>query len=168
MKKTLISTLAVGLITTSILGAGGASAQSPTPPTGDQKPVYSSLIDKIASSFGLDKTKVQTVVDQWHSDHKQDMLQNMQKRLDERLSQAVKDGKITEAQKTAIKSKLEEKNSVNKEALKNMPPQERRDAMDKKRTDLEAWAKSQEIDPNLLKDFGMGRRGGGFGHKMNK
>lgn len=155
----------MGVVTTSILGAGHVNAQSPQPTAAAQRPFYQSLIDKIASTFNVDKSKVEDVVNQWHSENKQKMMDTMKQRMDDKLSQAVKDGKITEAQKTAIIKRLsEEKNSFNKEEIEDMTPEQRKTAMQNKRTELENWAKSQGIDPNLLKEYGMGRRGGGFGH----
>lgn len=149
--------MAVGLITTGVLGSG-AYAQSPTPTSSanQNEPFYSQLIDRIASAFGLDKTKVKTVVDQLHTEKKQEMDAKMKKGMTTRLDAAVKAGKLTEAQKAAIIKKMDEEKA-------NMTTKERKTAMEKKRTDMEAWAKSQGIDPSYLK-FGMGRRGGGPMH----
>ncbi|MBI1863271.1 hypothetical protein HYS00_04090 [Candidatus Microgenomates bacterium] len=148
------------------MGAGAAHAQSPTLPA-THKPLYASLIDKLAKTFNLDRAKVETVVDTWHNEHKTERMQHMEQELDDRLSQAVKDGKITEAQKTAIIKKLtDEKANFKPTDFKTMTPAQRKDAINKKRTELQDWAKSQGIDPTVLKDYGMGRRGGGFKHGM--
>lgn len=166
MNQKIVTALAIGVITTGILGAGAAHAQSPTPPA-TQKPFYTSLIDKLAKTFNLDRAKVETVVNTWHDEHKNERMENMEQKLNDRLSQAVKDGKITEAQKTAIINKLkDEKANFKPTDFKTMNPQERKAAINKKRTELQDWAKSQGIDPMVLKDYGMGRRGGGFKHGM--
>lgn len=53
------------------------------------------------------------------------------------------------------------------ETLKDKTPEERRAIMEKHRTELEAWAKANNIDPQYVGMFGMkgkGMRGGMMKH----
>lgn len=65
-------------------------------------------------------------------------------RIEHRLDQAEKNGKITADQKAAIEAKLQELKQFH-ETLKNMTPQQRRDAMKQKMEELKEWAKSNNI-----------------------
>lgn len=70
-------------------------------------------------------------------------------RVNNRLDQAVKNGKITTEQKAAIETKLQELKQF-RETLKDMTPQQRRDAMKQKMQELKDWAKANSIPVGLL------------------
>lgn len=146
-KPLLVAGIVSGVGLASVAGMGVVSAQSnPTPGTvGDSQ----SIVDKLATKFHLNKADVQAVFDQ----DKQEHDQVMQQRLEDRLSQAVKDGKITSGQKTEILNKLSEMRSF-MESQKDKTPQERKTAMDQKRTELEQWAKDNNIPQQYLKPLG--------------
>src|SRR5581483_8794004 len=119
----------------------------------------SGLVQAIAQKFGLDQNQVQNVVDQYKTQHKSNMQQNMQERLKQRLDQAVKDGIINSTQEQALLdelSKLRSKYSI--DSLKSMTPAQRQQAMKDQKTELENFAKSQNIDLSKLK-LGFGGRG---------
>lgn len=146
-----------GLATTGIANAqtnGGANGDPTT-----------SLVDKIASTFNLDKSKVQKVFDENRTEREAKHEQMMS----ERLQKLVDDGKITAAQKTAIETKLKEMKAdrdANKDKMKDMTQDERKAAMDKKRQDLEAWAKEQGLDLTVLRGILGGPGGHGGMHGM--
>lgn len=152
MKRTLfLSAAAVTIVGVTLLGATSAFAQS----TNGQD----TLVQKIADTFKLNKTDVQKVFDQHRFEH---MVQ-MQARLEEKLTQAVKDGKITETQKQAILAKLKELQSQKQTKMQgfgDMTPEQRKAAMQQQKIDLENWAKAQGLDVTKLKSLM-----GGFGHK---
>ena len=138
-KKILVPTLAVVVGGTAFLGVRSVHAQSNN---GIQ-----SLVQEIAQKFNLDQSQVQSVFDNHHS-KRQDM---MKQKMEDRLTQAVKDGKLTEAQKQAILTKIQEvKNNLMSADFKNKTPQEKKQAMEWQRQDLENWAKSQGIDSSYL------------------
>ncbi len=117
-----------------------------------------SIVTRIAQRFGLSETDVQKVFEE----HRQERHEEHAKIFEERLTQAVTDGKITEQQKQAILGKfkeLHEQHTATMESFKDMTPQERRTAMEKKRIELESWAKEQGIDTTYLFGIGMGMRG---------
>lgn len=146
-KKSLLAAgvgTAVGLATF----AGVAVAQ--TPATGQQ-----TLVDKIATRFNLNKDDVQKVFDEDRAAHHVVMEQ----RSEDRLTQAVKDGKITEAQKTAILDKHKELMTY-MESIKDKPDSEEHTLMKAKFDELKQWA----ADNNLSDYFHIA---GGPGHNMH-
>ncbi len=122
---------------------------------------YPPVIEKLVRAFGLDRTKVDKVL----GDFKQEREAQRKAMLEQKLSQDVKDGKITAKQKDAILKKMDElqnemKNKI--ETFKALTPQERRQAMQKQRTDLEAWAKQNGLDLRQLRFMFGGHMRGGF------
>jgi hypothetical protein len=156
--KSLIAASIVGLVGTGGLAtasiAGAESGSSSTDP-------MSSLVDKIASTFNLDKSKVQAVFD---ADRSARQVER-EKQVSDRLQALVDDGTITAAQKTAIESKLAElkkERQADHGAWKDLTEEQRKAKMEEKRTELENWAKEQGLDLSKLKGIfgGPGGRGG--------
>lgn len=117
-----------------------------------------SLIQKIAQKFGIKENELQAVFDE----HRQQKHNEMLGRLEDKLNQAVKEGKITEAQKQLILNKHKElaaKHQAEMDKWKNMTPQERRQAKESHKTELEDWAEKNGIDLQYFFRFkgGMGR-----------
>jgi len=107
------------------------SAQTTTPKT---------IIERLAEKFGLKQADVQTVFEQERTQRQT----QMQARFEERLTQAVKDGQITESQKTAILAKHQEMQ------------QER----EKEREEWQSWLKANGLENS---EFGSGFGGKGMG-----
>ena len=87
--------------------------------------------------------------------------------FEERLTQMVSDGKITEDQKKLILAKHEEMQSqreAQRDEFQNMTPEERRSAVEEHHEELESWAEDNEIDIGYL--FGFGRHKGMHGQQM--
>lgn len=146
--------LAVGLAGT--YGYGVAHATSTT---SDNR---SSLITKLAETFNLKKEDVQAVFD---ADRAERQAEHQQK-LEERLSQAVQDGTITETQKAKILAKLAElkaKMEANREAFKDKSPEERKATLQQQREELRQWAADNDIPMEFL-HFGVRGHGPGFHH----
>lgn len=133
---------------TSVLGVGLASAHS-------QTNGQSTLVDKIAQKFNLNKADVQKVFDENRAEHEAEHKQ----KLKERLDQAVKDGKLTQDQENKIIAKLEEL-KANRESLKDKTPEQRREAMKAKRAELEQWAKDNNIPEQYVMGHGGMKQGG--------
>jgi 3-hydroxyacyl-CoA dehydrogenase len=145
-KKLLIPVFAVTIVGAGLFGTHQVSAQS-TDGTTD-------VVTLIAQKFSLDKNQVQQVFDQHH----QEMKIKRQTKMEERLTQLVKDGKLTESQKQAVLTKMaEEKNSFNPQSFKDLTPEQRKTQMDQHRQEMENWAKSQGIDLSLIRPLKMGR-----------
>lgn len=148
-----------GILALSILAIGGSVFAVTTVQAEDTR--NTSLIQKISQRFGLSERDVTQVFEQ----NRQERQKEMSQRFEERLTQAVTDGKLTEAQKQLIMTKhseIQKQRDTNFETMKNKTPQERRAAMESLHTELEAWAKDNGIS---LSEFfpmmgkGMGRRG---------
>lgn len=146
-KKILFSVLGLALVTLAAVNAPIVSAQDTS--------AFSSLVTKIAGRFNLKESDVKVVFDEARQEHHA----QMQVRYVEWLTQAVRDGKITEAQKQLLVAKHKEvgvKRVADMEDFKNLTLEEQRAAKEKVRTELETWAKQNGIDLSYL--FG------GFGH----
>ena len=159
LSKSLIVATIVGTVGMGTLATGAiANAESGTSTSTD--PV-SSLVDKLASTFNLDRTKVQEVFDAQRTEMETKRAQKVSDRLDELVTA----GTITSAQKSAIETKLAElkkEREANKDAVKDMSDEERKSKMDEKRSEMERWAKEQGLDLSKLKGVfgGPGGRGG--------
>jgi hypothetical protein len=160
-KPLLIAGTAATIGLTSVAGIGVASAAS------NGSSGNNGLADKIASTFGLDKSKVQAVFDADRKEHQAER----QVKIEKALTQAVKDGKLTETQKSAILAKIKEMKAdmeSNHDTMKDKTPAERKSAMEEKRTELEAWAKKNNIPTSYLHYLMGGHGHHGPGGPMNK
>lgn len=118
------------------------------------------LIQRLAQKFGLKETDVQAVFDE----ASQQRQTQMQTRFEDRLSQAVTDGQLTEDQKQLILAKnkeLQAKREQAKQNWQNLTAEERKVAMQKERQELEDWAKQNSIDIKYLFG-GLGKFGKGM------
>ena len=147
------SMLAAGVVTTiavaSVVGIGAASAQTDT---------GTSIVDRIATRFNLNRDEVQTVFDEKHDE----MEAEHEQRQAMRLQELVDNGTLTAEQKTALEAKHEEM-ETKREALKDqdLTREEVRTQMETARTEFEAWAKDQGIDLDAIRPAGgMGMRHG--------
>ncbi len=157
-RKIILTAVAITVLGAGTLAASTAFAQNDT----TNKDHMSPLVQKISDKFGLNKDEVQAVVDEHHTQRKA----QMHARFEEKLTQAVKDGKITETQKQAIITKfkeLKEHKSVGKESLRSMTPEQRKAAFEKKHQELKEWAQANDIDLQYLIPHG----GKGMGFKAH-
>lgn len=114
-----------------------------------QTSVRDTIVQKIAAKFGLKEADVQSVYDTQRTERQAEM----QKRFEEMLTQSVKDGKITEAQKTAILAKHKEM-QTNRE---------------KEHAEWQSWLKANNLE-NVDLGLGFGRgmgKGMGMGRGMH-
>lgn len=121
-------------------------------------PQRSVLVQKLSQRFGLQETEVELVMQEVRQEHQQEM----QQRLEARLDQAIKNGNLTEVQKQAILAKHQEllaKWEAGREQFQNMTPEERREAREQARVELEAWAQENGIDMKffMIMHKGMGK-----------
>ncbi len=145
-KKVILPLAAVAFIGAAAFSATVASAA-------DDTGTQTSLVQKLADTFHVDKSKVQAVFDEHHTEKRAEM----EKRYEERLTQAVTDGKITVEQKTKLLAKHEElvaKMEAQKDTFQDKTHEERRAAMEAHRTELETWAKDNDIDIKWLAPMG--------------
>jgi hypothetical protein len=143
IKKSLMVAGAVATIglASAVVVPNFASAET----TGSTK---TSLVDKIAEKFNLNKEEVQAVFDEEREAHKAEH----QAKIEEKLSTAVSEGKITEDQKTKILAKLEElrNNKPDHEELENMTGEQRREFKQQKHEELKKWMEENNIPEEYM------------------
>ena len=147
----IVGTIGLGGVAT----AGAVSADSTTASTDPM----SSLVDKIASTFNIDRTKVQEVFTADRTEREA----AREKEQTARLQALVDNGTITATQKSAIEAKMtamKTEREAEKEDWKTLTDEERKSKMDEKKTELESWAKEQGLDLTKLKGVLGGGPGG--------
>jgi ribosomal protein L19E len=157
MKKHLVIAATAATIGLAGLSAGVAHAAT-TDSTTKTDPM-SSLVDKIATKFNLNKTEVQQVFDA----QKTERQAERETEVKADVAKLVADGKITQAQADLINAKraeLQKQHESNKAGRQGTGNSERKAAMEKQKTELEAWAKQNGIDAQYLRYV----MGGGHGH----
>lgn len=154
--KTIILPIAI-LAVAGMISLGAVSASAHMGKGGGRDEV----VQELAQKLGVDEAKVQTAFEAIREEHQQEM----QKLFDDRLTQAVTDGKITTDQKNAIitmHTEMAQKRDENRATFQSMTREERQATRQQEHDELEAWAEKQGIDLEYF--FGpqgghMGRRG---------
>ena len=157
-KKFILPALAIGLLILGVVDAQTASAHN-------SLNAQTTLADKIAAKFNLDKNEVQKVFNEEHEARQVEM----QKKMSERLSTLVSENKITEEQKTLILNKqkeMQEKREQERETWLNLTPEERKTQMESRRTEMETWAKTNGVNIEFLQPKGMMGEGKGMHSPM--
>lgn len=111
----------------------------------------STLIDKLVTKFNLNRDEVQKVFDEERASHQAEREQKMKERLD----QAVKDGKLTQAQEDKLIAKLKEMQADRKNPKDATEADH--EARKAKMDEFRQWLK----DNNIPEEFGMPMRGHG-------
>ena len=171
-KKVLLPVLGAILLAGTVYTTSTVSAQSTNGNGSGQ-----TIIQRLAEKFGLAETDVQAVFDEERTAHQE----QMQAQYEERLTEAVSNGDLTEAQKQLILAKHEELEAAHEAdrgqmgQMKDMTTQERAAEREKRQAErdaLQAWADENGIDMQYVMGFGgpgghggpgMGGRGDGFG-----
>ena len=136
-KKLLVSLIVLGgLVSAGYFGAGAIFADDNNP--------HDTLITRIAQKFNLNENDVEAVFQSVRDERQTEM----KKQQEDRLNEAVSDGVITEEQKNAILTKM----------------QEHQEVRGQNREEMQNWFKDQGIDETKLRDYlGFGGRGRGMG-----
>lgn len=155
MKKNLLIAATAATLSLGALVPVAAMAQSDTT-TGS-----SSIVDKLASKFNINKADVQKVFDEEHTARQ---AEREQKSKDE-LASLVKAGTLTQAQAdkiTAKRAELKSTMDANLGTMKDKSQEERKAAMDSKKAEIDKWASDNGIDAKyLMLGHGEGRGHGG-------
>lgn len=158
MKKQFIAAGLAATIGIAGVGAGvvnAAADPSKTDPT-------SSLVDKIATKFNLNKSDVQAVFDEQKTTR--DAARETE--IKAAVAQLVADGKLTQTQADAINAKraeLQKDREADRATMDGLSSEARKEKMEAKRYELESWAKSQGIDSEYLR-YVVGHGGPGMRH----
>ena len=154
--------LATGITAVAII-AGGALTVIPrafAANTTTTNPI-SSLIDKIATKFNLNKTDVQAVFDQNKADMMAARQADIQTETKSRLSTAVTAGTLTQAQSDLVTTELATIQTKLTDISKITDVSQRQAAMDQLQAEVSKWAVDNKIDTKWVRVFN-GR--GGHGH----
>lgn len=152
------SMLAAGAVTTvavaSLAGIGTASAHQGNNGNGD------SIVDRLSTTFGLNREEVQTVFDEQKSERQEMRRENREKNL----QGLVDSGVISEDQKNALDAKNEERKAAMKELKsQDLTKEEMRTQMNELRSEFKAWASEQGINLDNIHPEGHEK-----GDRMNK
>lgn len=146
-KRVIILCAVLGiLLLAGVLGTGAvlAISSNSTP----------SIVQRLAEKLNLKESDVQKAFDEVREEKRQEA----QTRFEEQLNQAVKDGKITKAQKDVI-------------LKKQVQIQDKLEEVYKLKQELGTWAEENNIDLREIGDYGLGHHGpgkfwGGHGPKV--
>ncbi len=157
-KKTIITLSTAGIILVGLITPKPTQAFWPFSNSADQEQTetqstrpFQDLISRLVEKFGLNQTEVEGVFDQFHQERQEERQQQMSKRQEDRLSEAVENGSLTEEQKQLILEKRQEFQL--QEGQSDLNPEERREAMEERHWEMESWAEENDIDTSIL-DFG--------------
>jgi polyhydroxyalkanoate synthesis regulator phasin len=162
-KKIMIPAMALLIL----LGAGALGINSLYASEDNPR---SSLIEKIAQKFNLNKDEVQKVFDE----EREERVTAMEERFAKILDEAVAKGELTEAQKSLIIAKRAEMKSdfeSKRDENKDLSREEMQTKIKAERESLEKWASDNGINVKYLMGmggFGRGGHGGPYGPKNEK
>ena len=160
MKRSLFIT--TGLLAASVAGIVGTSMVSAA--TSGRSEKHAAMEKKLAEKFGLNQDEVKKFFEEQHLANQAEREAEIKTRLD----QAVKDGKITQAQEDALIAKQKEMHDF-MATLKDKTEDERHAAMKTKMQEMKTWATDNNIPTELMHGRGMGGHGKGMmgrGHHM--
>ena len=158
--KTKVALAVTALVGTLALGTSLATNQASAYRGSDSS---GSFAQSIAQRFNLDETNVTAFMKEHKQARKEAHLQEKQARLGE----AVTNGIITQDQKDALLSKMEEHKSshdADKSQWKELSHEERREMKDAHHSEMEEWAQSQGIDLDAIHEFIGEHHGKKHGH----
>lgn len=149
MKKSIIAAGAIATIgIAGLTGVAAANAESASSSSSTNP--MSSLVDALASKFNLNKTDVQAVFDA----QKTKMHEERETTVKAEVAKLVTDGKITQAQADKINAKraeLQKEREANKDSADSKTKEERQAETSTKKTELETWAKENDISTEYLR-----------------
>lgn len=151
------------LIILAALGVIGSALYLSQPALAEGGSGYSAIIQKLVERFGLDAGEVEEVF----VEHRGEMRAEKQARLEERLDEAVAEGKITQEQREALEAKKAEMKE-NWEEMKDLSWEERKEVKSAHWKEMKAWAEENGIDMKELFGFMGGFKKGHFGHKFGE
>lgn len=158
MKNTKLRYVLLPILGLSFLVGGITYASAETNGRGNP---FGNLAEAIAAKFNVPIADVQTVINDTVAANRAEMAKNRPGRVD-MLAQAVKDGKLTQAQADLITAKRTElRNAVG--SVKDLSVTERASLMKEHQAALKEWATANNIPEEYVFGFGGGmRRGGGM------
>lgn len=164
MNLKTIKTLAITSAVVAGVAAFGSTAIHAAPNTNatTRPNPMANLITTLSQKFNLNQADVQKIFDEQHAQMQQEKDAKHTEALKTRLAQAVKDGKLTQAQADLITTKQAEFKTF-MESLRDKTETERQTAMKTKMDELKQWATTNGIPEQFAHIGPMGGHGGGRG-----
>lgn len=154
-QKIALGLVAGATVISGLYGVGAVKAAT------DSTSLFPRGVQAIVEKYNLNTDEVKAVLDE-------DRAQNHEERevaYTDALNKAVTDGKITEAQKTAILAKHDEI-ATKREEVRTLANGERGEKMRELRTEMHDFLESEGIDESILPE--PEGQGGGFGGGMHR
>lgn len=148
-QKVFSASLVLTLLLTPAVATFPAYAATSTTTTAPN--FFQGLVQFIAQKFGLDKTQVQNAVNEYQTQHMQQVQQTMQDNEKKHLDKLVSQGKITSSQEQQIideQNKL--KSEYNPQDLRSQTPDQRKATLQKEKAEIQAWSQQTGIDSKYL------------------
>ena len=163
-KQKRVALVAVGVAAGLSLAAAGYASAATATTTSDLPP----MVEGLAEKFNLNKTEVAAYLETERETRQAEREAEFTKSLETLVSE----GKLTEAQKTAILSKHEEL-QTKREALRDTTGSDKRDQMDTIRDEWTSFLKDLGVDESLMPHLGPGagmgpEDGRGMGRGMHQ
>jgi hypothetical protein len=160
MRKRLLAAATVATI--GVAGVTSGAAFAVTQADGSTDPM-SSLVTAIAEKFDLKTSDVQAVFDEQRTK----MEAEREQETKDKVAALVTESKLTQAQADKINAKraeLKEQREAERDSMQDKTAEERRSAMETKRTELDTWLEENDIDKTyaylLMGGHGHGGPGG--------
>jgi hypothetical protein len=163
MKKTAVISMALVISAFTLLAFASISRvaaqtqSSSTPEVQQEAPRrgwgFDTIIQKLVERFGLNQEEVAAVFEEARDEKRAEMEQ----RHEERLNEAVQNGKLTEEQKNLILQKKEELQTQREQYKdQDVSQEDWQELREQHRADIKEWADENGIDTKYL----MGPKGG--------
>ncbi len=162
--KLMIAAASVCLLT----GLYGASVMADSE---SSRGNHEALVEILANKFNLDESEVEKTFKEHQLANRSERQSEMKSRLEEKLKQAVTDGKITDKQKNLILAKREEMQNKISQDVENWSgdSEERRQQMEEYRIEMKDWAEENSINTSAVGlNFGGKQGGRGAGNGMGR
>lgn len=152
MRKSIIIPVTAAIIIGGVIfSAGQTFAQATVDP-------QQNIIQKLSEKLGISQDKVKSAFEEIHGERQTEMKAN----IEQKLTQAVTEGKIIETQKQAILTKFSEMHQNHRgnfQEFKSMTPEQRKQAKDSRKSELETWAQQNGINLETIKEIFPQARG---------
>lgn len=149
--------IGAALATATLIGVGSVGAVSAA--TDNSTNGASSIVDKLASKFNLNKDEVQAVFDEERKQHQAEH----QAEQKQHLAQAVTDGTLTQAQADYITKAQAEIKSLMGDGRPDQLDEAARQQIRDKMAALRTWADDNNVDMRYVMGGGRGHGPGGPG-----
>jgi hypothetical protein len=157
IKRSMLVGATIATVATGIGGVGLASADT----MNAGKPSDTSIVDKLASRFNLNKSDIQAVFDEDKATH----VAHMETDQKQRVADAVTAGKLTQAQADHINAVLDELKALRGNTDPHDLSDSAKEQFKTKMDELRQWADDNNINTEYVMPMGDHGHGMGDGSK---